>query len=142
MINAYQLAGQVNARQMGREWHAFCPAHRGKSRSLHFRDGDDGRILMLCRAGCSTADVLRALGLSFSDISPNATHRPRPKSALERAVEEQVRDCRRRLTKRERVLDVAVLVCNHETLNAAFARALALAVEKQEIVQIVLEPTR
>jgi len=46
---------------------AFCPAHddRNASLSVHV---SDGRILLHCNAGCSTEDVVNALGLTMSDL--------------------------------------------------------------------------
>ncbi len=47
-----------------------CPSHDDRSPSLAIRDGDDGRVLIHCFAGCETEDVLSAVGLSFSDLYP------------------------------------------------------------------------
>lgn len=51
-------------------WSACCPAHDDKSPSLTIRELEDGRILIHDFAGCSTADVLAAVGLEFSDLYP------------------------------------------------------------------------
>ena len=50
---------------------ACCPAHDDRSPSLSIRDVGDGRILLNCLAGCATEDVLGAIGLDFSDVSPD-----------------------------------------------------------------------
>ena len=47
-----------------------CPAHDDRSPSLAIKDGDDGRVLLHCFAGCETEDVLSAIGLTFSDVMP------------------------------------------------------------------------
>ena len=49
-----------------------CPAHTDKKSSLSIKDDTDGsgRILLTCHAGCSTADILSQVGLSFKDIQP------------------------------------------------------------------------
>ena len=47
-----------------------CPAHDDRSPSLAIKDGDDGRVLIHCFAGCDVENVLDALGLSFSDLMP------------------------------------------------------------------------
>lgn len=47
-----------------------CPAHEDRSPSLAIKDGDDGRVLLHCFAGCETEDVLLALGLTFADVMP------------------------------------------------------------------------
>ena len=49
---------------------AKCPAHEDRSPSLAITEGDDGRVLIHCFAGCETEDVLSALGMTFSDVMP------------------------------------------------------------------------
>lgn len=56
---------------------ACCPAHDDQHPSLSIREGDDGRILLHCWAGCKTADVLAALGLSWADLFPPTRTRSR-----------------------------------------------------------------
>jgi hypothetical protein len=51
-------------------WVACCPAHDDKSPSLSIRDGDDGRILFHCFAGCSIDSILGAVGLTINDLFP------------------------------------------------------------------------
>ena len=53
-----------------RRWIACCPAHDDRRPSLTIREADDGRVLLCCFGGCQTADVLDALGLSWSDLFP------------------------------------------------------------------------
>ena len=52
-------------------WTARCPAHEDKSPSLAVREGEDGRVLLHCFGGCSTADVLGAIGMDMSDLFPS-----------------------------------------------------------------------
>ena len=47
-----------------------CPSHDDRSPSLAIKDGDDGRILLHCFAGCETENVLSAIGLTFADVMP------------------------------------------------------------------------
>ncbi len=47
-----------------------CPAHDDRSASLSVKQGDDGRILLHCHAGCETKDVCAKLGLKLSDLMP------------------------------------------------------------------------
>jgi hypothetical protein len=51
-------------------WTARCPAHEDKSPSLAVREGEDGRVLLHCFGGCSTADVLGSIGMDMSDLFP------------------------------------------------------------------------
>lgn len=58
---------------------ACCPAHQDRSASLAVKELDDGRILLHCFAGCPTADVLAAVGMTFADLMPesiNGVHKP------------------------------------------------------------------
>ena len=48
-----------------------CPGHDDRSPSLAIKDGDDGRVLLHCFAGCETESVLSAIGLTFSDVMPD-----------------------------------------------------------------------
>ncbi|HEX7461761.1 MAG TPA: AAA family ATPase [Dermatophilaceae bacterium] len=54
-------------RQSGGAWSARCPAHDDHNPSLSLRQGDQGALL-LCQAGCATADVMAALDLSMADL--------------------------------------------------------------------------
>lgn len=58
-------------------WIARCPAHQDRRPSLTLRALPDGRILMQDFGGCETADVLSAIGLSFSDLFPEPLTRER-----------------------------------------------------------------
>ncbi len=49
-------------------WLAHCPAHSDAQASLRIAVTPDGTGLLKCRAGCDTARVLAAVGLSFSDL--------------------------------------------------------------------------
>lgn len=46
---------------------ACCPAHDDRHPSLAIAEAED-RLLIHCRAGCSTKEVLTAVGLEFSDL--------------------------------------------------------------------------
>ena len=47
-----------------------CPCHHDKKASLSI-DKIGDRILLHCFAGCKSEDILAAVGLTFSDLSPN-----------------------------------------------------------------------
>jgi phage/plasmid primase, P4 family, C-terminal domain len=47
---------------------ALCGAHQDSRPSLRVWCGDDGKVRLTCRAGCSTDDVRKAAGLSWSDL--------------------------------------------------------------------------
>ena len=69
-MTAAELAERLQARRVGQEWRALCPAHDDRSPSLDFRDGDKGLVLT-CRSGCRSADVLVAL--RARGVLPSAT---------------------------------------------------------------------
>jgi 5S rRNA maturation endonuclease (ribonuclease M5) len=50
-------------------WMARCPAHDDTTPSLDIKLGTDQPVVLICRAGCDTADVLAKIGLSMRDIS-------------------------------------------------------------------------
>jgi len=58
------------------KWKAFCPVHEsppdGHKPSLGVAEGRDGRALVACRAGCLVGDVVKALGLSMTDLFPES----------------------------------------------------------------------
>ena len=60
-------------RQSNGSWQAICPAHDDHEPSLSISEGDDGRALLKCFAGCETDEVLARLGLRMADlfVSPN-----------------------------------------------------------------------
>lgn len=51
-------------------WLARCPAHEDRSPSLSVRLTGDGTVLLYDFAGCSAAEVLRAVGLDLADLFP------------------------------------------------------------------------
>jgi putative DNA primase/helicase len=52
---------------------AKCPAHDDRTASLSIAEGDDGRVLLNCHAGCDTRAIVSALGLQMSDLFPPRT---------------------------------------------------------------------
>ena len=57
-------------------WMAKCPAHDDRHPSLGIREGQDGRSLLHCFAGCPIEDILSALGLGIADLFPDSQRRP------------------------------------------------------------------
>jgi hypothetical protein len=56
--------------QAGGGWIARCPAHEDRSPSLKIDEGDDGRVLLKCFAGCSYESILAAINLDPRDLHP------------------------------------------------------------------------
>jgi biotin operon repressor len=63
------------ARQTGEGYTAQCPTHDDRDPSLSIRTGVEGKVLMKCHAGCATPDVLKAIGLSMTDLFPGGGRR-------------------------------------------------------------------
>lgn len=73
------LARLEKVKGRGNSFSACCPAHSDKSPSLTIRQAEN-RILMHCFAGCSTEEVLGAIGMTFDDLFPEKEkwHRQKP----------------------------------------------------------------
>ena len=58
------------------QWMARCPAHADRNPSLSIRETGtgDGRVLLHCFGGCSVADILGTIGLSFANLFPPREH--------------------------------------------------------------------
>ncbi|MGI6308458.1 MAG: phage/plasmid primase, P4 family [Dethiobacteria bacterium] len=69
------LALLKGVKQSGAGWQALCPAHEDKRQSLHVSEGDDGRILVNCFAGCEVSQICAALGIRVSDLFPEKPER-------------------------------------------------------------------
>ncbi len=54
----------------GKQYTALCPAHDDKKASLSISEGEDGRILLHCFAGCTLHQITDALGLREADLFP------------------------------------------------------------------------
>ena len=60
-------------------WMCKCPSHQDRLPSLSLRLVEDGRVLVNCFGGCSTEDVLGAVGLEMEDLFERPLyHRAKP----------------------------------------------------------------
>jgi 5S rRNA maturation endonuclease (ribonuclease M5) len=67
-MTAEEIAGRFDAARRGREWLARCPCHEDSTPSLGITDGRDGNVVVRCRAGCDTGQVLATVGLTLKDL--------------------------------------------------------------------------
>lgn len=58
-------------RRVGRSYRARCPAHDDREPSLNVREGDDGKILIRCYAGCDFREIASALDVPMSEFFPD-----------------------------------------------------------------------
>lgn len=124
-------------RQSGDGRLARCPAHPDKNPSLSVRE-ENGRVLLHCFAGCAVEAICAALRIKVSDLFSEGCAARKPEPRIVRRAQRQISDLRSRLTPRDRERAVAVVLTTEANLNAAMARALALAVEG-ELVQIAFD---
>lgn len=59
------------------QYTALCPAHEDTHASLCISQGDDGRILLKCQAGCDWRDVIDAMGVDKRELFPSKEEKPR-----------------------------------------------------------------
>ncbi len=64
-----RLVGLPKAREVRPgAWVGTCPAHEDVNPSLSWTTGEGGAALLRCHAGCSTEDVVQAVGMAMSDL--------------------------------------------------------------------------
>lgn len=68
-----RVLSRIDAQRTGSgQWEGRCPAHDDERESLSISEGDDGRVLLYCHAGCAVDDVVAAAGLEMRDLFPAA----------------------------------------------------------------------
>ena len=73
-----ELARRLGAKRRGKGWECLCGAHNDRNTpNLSIDEGEGGRALVKCRAGCSQADVLA--WLRRDGHWPPLPETPRPK---------------------------------------------------------------
>ena len=72
------LALLDGVKQNGRGHVALCPAHDDTNASLSANEGDDGRTLLHCHAGCAVEEIVARIGLSVPDLYPATGEQPAP----------------------------------------------------------------
>ena len=66
-----EILGRLSSvRKQRLGWKAKCPAHTDDRASLSINQGNNGKTLLHCHAGCSVVDVTAALGLQIKDLFP------------------------------------------------------------------------
>lgn len=137
-MNAFEFVALVQARKVGASrWVAQCPAHADRSPSLSISQGDDGRLLLHCFAGCNPSKILSTFGLKIRDLFAGPPPSPEQLRAARAAQEtrdqkaaaaRQVwRDALELVEKRQTVtnalLDKLVREPNNDSLAKAFHAA-------------------
>jgi hypothetical protein len=91
-------------------WQCLCPAHADrKTKSLCIGVGNDGKILLDCKAGCRVDDVCNVLGIKLADLFPDAkdgaSRRRLPKETKASRSYPSIEDTGREIAKRIQVQD-------------------------------------
>lgn len=66
--------------QRGHGWVAKCPAHDDRTPSLSIRQGDDGRALLHCFAGCPFSAITAALEMENRELFAEASEPDQPRN--------------------------------------------------------------
>lgn len=85
-----------------------CPGHDDTRPSLDVAEGRERRVLLHCRAGCRTTDILAAVDLGLSDLFATALDAPvraRPRTALDAMRAEALAMAKRQSWSRPGVLE-------------------------------------
>ena len=72
------IAKLKGVKRSGPGFMACCPAHDDKNPSLSVNEGQNGRVLLNCFAGCSLDAICAGLGLSKADLFENQGRRALP----------------------------------------------------------------
>jgi len=74
LLSRCTIVRQLRPRKnIAASWRCTCPGHEDSKPSLDVDETADGRVLLVCRAGCSVHDIVAGAGLELSDLFP-----PRP----------------------------------------------------------------
>lgn len=60
-----------NVKPAGSGFVAVCPAHEDREASLGITEGEGGRVLLNCYAGCEVTAIVEAMDLKMRDLFPN-----------------------------------------------------------------------
>lgn len=70
------LAAVGEYKREGNGYVALCPAHDDQHPSLRIAQGRKSQVMLKCRAGCATANVLQGLRLEWKHLFPENNDRP------------------------------------------------------------------
>jgi DNA primase len=142
MSAAALLARLDGVRRTANGWTAKCPAHPDRTASLSIAEGDDGRALLHCFAGCPAADVVAAIGLSLADLFPERIRdtTPQGRAAAREAVRRTNWDAALGVLGREaKIISIAAHeLCSGVALTAEDRDRLALATQRIDAAREVL----
>lgn len=68
LATVLQALEPFGAKKAPSGWISRCPAHEDRKPSLTIGQGEDGRALLHCQAGCTVEDVVANLALAMADL--------------------------------------------------------------------------
>lgn len=71
-----KIIAATRAKKSGKTWRGHCPAHDDENPSMSAGRSDFGHIWVKCHAGCSTDQILYALGLSRDNLYQPKNNEP------------------------------------------------------------------
>jgi putative DNA primase/helicase len=71
-LDALPDGGRRRRKQPDGSLMVCCPSHHDITPSLHVSEGDDGKVILYCHAGCKIEEILRDLNLDWADIRPSS----------------------------------------------------------------------
>lgn len=67
------LAALKGVKRQGSGYQALCPAHKDGDPSLSVNEGQSGKVLLYCHAGCTWKEIVEAAGLDAKSLFPGNT---------------------------------------------------------------------
>ena len=68
-----EIADRLKGKKTANGWECNCPAHQDKNASLSIAEGDNGKTIVKCFAGCDFDSICAAAGLDKKDFFGDAT---------------------------------------------------------------------
>jgi hypothetical protein len=129
------------ARPSGEGWQANCPAHDDNVASLSIAEGDDGRVLLHCHAGCSTESICEAVEITVADLFPDSVKSATSTLSTSTKPAEPRENARfRRHDRRARVFETAeqaIQVLSRTVGMPAVAAWLYHSADGNEVLRVV-----
>ncbi len=123
LTDAYSITTALGGRWHGGYGMALCPAHENiRTPALSVKDGDDGKLLVHCFAGCNGTDVLAALrarGL----LAGRSDWKPDPRETERRKADDEA-ERRRKIDQARRCWSEAAPIAG--TLAERYLRARSI----------------
>ena len=136
------LARLEGVRHHGDGWTARCPAHQDRTASLTIAEGDDGKALLCCFAGCHITSIATAIGLSLRDLFPRPPESVTAAELADRQAHARMASWRGALAVlAAEVAVVEIAAAEGRTLSPEDVGRLALAAERIARCRAVLVPT-